>query len=150
MWNCTHFRHSTIEQLQHIDVSSNNNLLAIPFELRSFRQAQSPSPVGLAGLWSLSHIDGYMRHNTLSTDIWILVHNTPCNISTALQEHFWIVLNVLSLILMISSKNCHTFQLPCSIADIHPSLPQLQRAYFNSWIVYESLLHPDKQESLFI
>ena len=81
MWNCTHFRHSTVEQLQHIDVSSNNNLLSIAFELTSFRQPQSPSPVGLVGLWCLSHIDGYMRHNKLSNDIWILVHNTLCNIS---------------------------------------------------------------------
>lgn len=45
---------STVEQLQCIDVSNNNNMLAISFELR---------------LWSLSHIDGYIRHNTLSNII---------------------------------------------------------------------------------
>ena len=28
-----HFRHSTNEQLRHLDISSNNNLQSVPFEL---------------------------------------------------------------------------------------------------------------------
>ena len=33
LWNCTHFRHPTDGQLRHIDISSNNNLLFVHFEL---------------------------------------------------------------------------------------------------------------------
>lgn len=58
-------------------------------------------------------------------NIWILVRTTLCNISTAWQEHFFIVLNILCLILMASNKNYQTSQLPCNTADIHPGLLQL-------------------------
>ena len=33
VWNCTHFSHATNEQLRHTDISSNNNLLSVLFEL---------------------------------------------------------------------------------------------------------------------
>ena len=33
LWDCTHFRHPTDGQLRHIDISSNNNLLSVHFEL---------------------------------------------------------------------------------------------------------------------
>ena len=32
MWNCTHFRHPTDEQLRLLDISSNNNLPSVLFE----------------------------------------------------------------------------------------------------------------------
>ena len=32
LWSCTHFGHSTEEQLNVIDILSNNNLLFVPFE----------------------------------------------------------------------------------------------------------------------
>ena len=35
LWNCTHFRYSTDEQLRYIDISRNNNLLSVSFKLLS-------------------------------------------------------------------------------------------------------------------
>ena len=35
LWNCTHFRFSTDEQLRYIDISRNNNLLSVSFKLLS-------------------------------------------------------------------------------------------------------------------
>ena len=32
MWNCTHFKHPTDEQLRLLDISSNNNLPSVLFE----------------------------------------------------------------------------------------------------------------------
>ena len=115
------FRATTIFWLSLLNQDVLGSLKALPGGVSRITE-----PIAYRWLYETQYIFQY---------IWILVHNTLCNINAALQEHFSIVLNVLSLILMISSKNCHTFQLPCNTADTHPGLLQLQRAYFNSWIV---------------
>ena len=35
LWNCTHFRYSTDQQLRHIDISRNNNFLSVSFKMLS-------------------------------------------------------------------------------------------------------------------
>ena len=41
MWNCTHFRHPTDEQLRLLDISSNDNLLSALFE--SYHKGTPPA-----------------------------------------------------------------------------------------------------------